>query len=737
MHIPIQYKPCLMPKFILFFGLILFAQSGILAQCLTLPLCPTASQTFCDTTANDFYYWNDSTFYDSLTLAYNLGETPTNLSMQIIDSCGAADVQVSFILLLDLNGDGIRETAISSDSLPSAGLIYYGNAANPNYAGGEAKFFDTRDVPINHKYIFALEKTVQDSLVTVRVSWTNAANPNDYLLPELPYGAHRIEWRFEKNGEIKTCGYNFVVKDCQPPTVTCVSGFPVNIMPTSPSALYLWATDFFPSTSLPNDNYSPTDFLKFAMRRSGTSTGFPMDSTGQPIQSLLFNCSDLGTQPLEIWVKDLAGNVSYCETYIIIQDNFGTCSDPGISVNVCAVNYCNTLGIEDVTFELQGSDPGLPPFNLPNNSDSSCFSMNGQIPILSNFTITPTNDNNPLNGVTTYDLVLISRHILAVEPLGSPYKIIAADANKNGSVTAFDLVELRKLILGIYQELPNNTSWRFVDSSFVFPNPSNPFQTTFPENISVSNIQNNMTGGFFGIKIGDVNCTALANFTTTPSEEVLIIPDSHLQANEIVEVPIRFSQAAGYQGFQFGLHFDPSQVEVLEVMPEVGTKDNFGLFSDHVNVSWSDINTALFLPDAPVFYLRIKALAPIQLADVFSIATDNLHAEAYSENDSPVNLRLQFATTTATENTITQQIFDPTPNPTRSGVRIPLRLEESEIIAVEILDVTGRVVYQQKQVLAAGAHLIELPAIAFPKAGVYIWRVQAGITSKTGKIVKQ
>jgi hypothetical protein len=115
------------------------------------------------------------------------------------------------------------------------------------------------------------------------------------------------------------------------------------------------------------------------------------------------------------------------------------------------------------------------------------------------FTIEPEKDDNPLNGVTTYDLVLISKHILGLEPLNSPYKMIAADANKSGSITTFDIVEIRKLILGIYTELPNNTSWRFVDKSFSFPNANNPFQTAFPEVISVADAMTSQWGEDFPV----------------------------------------------------------------------------------------------------------------------------------------------------------------------------------------------------------------------------------------------
>lgn len=76
------------------------------------------------------------------------------------------------------------------------------------------------------------------------------------------------------------------------------------------------------------------------------------------------------------------------------------------------------------------------------------------------YTIVASRDSNDLGGVSTFDLVLISKHILGLETLDSPW-YSAADANKSNSVTTFDIVGIRKLILGIYPAFPNNTSWRF------------------------------------------------------------------------------------------------------------------------------------------------------------------------------------------------------------------------------------------------------------------------------------
>ncbi len=134
------------------------------------------------------------------------------------------------------------------------------------------------------------------------------------------------------------------------------------------------------------------------------------------------------------------------------------------------------------------------------------------VPAGANYSLTPVRDTNDLNGVTTYDLGLMVNHILGIQTLDSPWKIIAADVNHNNTVTAFDIVEGRKLILGIYPALPDNASWRFFPASTVFGNPQNPFASGLPqEKIQIFNLQGNFTAGSFkGVKVGDANGSANA-----------------------------------------------------------------------------------------------------------------------------------------------------------------------------------------------------------------------------------
>lgn len=64
------------------------------------------------------------------------------------------------------------------------------------------------------------------------------------------------------------------------------------------------------------------------------------------------------------------------------------------------------------------------------------------------------------NGISTLDIVLISRHIIGLECFTEIWQYLAADVNGDGVISTFDMTELQKLILYITNELPvvaNNT----------------------------------------------------------------------------------------------------------------------------------------------------------------------------------------------------------------------------------------------------------------------------------------
>ena len=85
------------------------------------------------------------------------------------------------------------------------------------------------------------------------------------------------------------------------------------------------------------------------------------------------------------------------------------------------------------------------------------------------YDITPDKKGEMIDGVSTLDLILIQRHILGIEKLSSPYKLIAADVDGNGRITATDLAQLRRHVLGLAQSSGDN-SWVFVPQNYEFEN---------------------------------------------------------------------------------------------------------------------------------------------------------------------------------------------------------------------------------------------------------------------------
>ena len=285
------------------------------------------------------------------------------------------------------------------------------------------------------------------------------------------------------------------VTDTIPPKVACKPPFNVDACNTIG---YTWiqAISFVESLS---DDTPPTDSLRLGIRKKCTGDGFPDGKT-----ALMFTSNEIGNPTeIEVWAKDKAGNTALCRTHVYLVD-FGTC-DPSYSINIYFPKNLN---------RIQGVDANVDKVTCQNDSNHlhltfplqafGTLSRPGDL-----LFVTPSKSDHPLNGVSTYDLALISKYILGLATL-SPYQLIAADANEDGKVTAFDIVLLRQLILGIITELPKGASWRFIPYDYQFPDPGNPFSPPFPTRIEVPRSADPSPNyfGFFGVKIGDVNFSA-------------------------------------------------------------------------------------------------------------------------------------------------------------------------------------------------------------------------------------
>jgi hypothetical protein len=222
---------------------------------------------------------------------------------------------------------------------------------------------------------------------------------------------------------------------------------------------------------------------------------------------LFFSCSDIedgksATISLQMTVTDQLGNQDFCLVELILQDNSNLCPDLITEAKIRGrIITQNNVVPKNTNVTIEGNE--WSDSRWINNSDGN-FILDS-LPLNLDYTITPYLNSDPLEGVSTIDLVLIQRHILSISPFDSPYKLLAADVNSSKSVTAADLVELRKLILGITDKFPKGLpSWVFVDKNSTFENPQQPyiysnFKTTGLLTQDLENFD------FMAVKIGDVN----------------------------------------------------------------------------------------------------------------------------------------------------------------------------------------------------------------------------------------
>lgn len=705
--------------------------------------CPTEIQRICDLTPNDNGLWHESYWWNPETSSHDLCEGPTDLKVTAADACTGADVNIRYLLFLDLNHDGTLETVVNSSNLPPVNTIYYGNALNPNFTGGEPRTFDQRNLPLGLQFRFTIQTTVANGKKTAALRFNTTQSPNTYLIPELPYGRHKIKWIITDGcGNEQVCEYYFTVQDCKKPTIVC-KPISTNIMQNG--MVTLWASDFL---QYAEDNCTPPNRLAFGVVKEGDSNeSFPLDTLGNPRSNVTFDCNELGTQIVQLWARDLNGNTDFCAAYVQVQDNLGNCI--GRASVAGAIQTEIIEGVEEARVTLQGSHPALPPLTYYQDSDNSgLFRFNNALPIGSNYTLTPVKTDNPLNGVTTLDISLISKHILDIEPLASVYKMIAADANKSGTITTLDIVELRRLILGISDDFSSNNSWRFVPRSFVFPNPKDPFSTGFPESHLVSNLQNaQLDRDFVGIKTGDVNDTAVPNpfaghGAEDRSKETLFLDiytagkSQHVADGQ--ELTLHLSTAEAIAGCQMTLQF--TDLEILSITP--GTEMRADHFAMHKNrnaltVSWNIDGKKM---QKPTFSLLVRAKKAGDLTKMLRISNTITPTESYLRSpEAPVigDIALRFRSEDGQGSITTGlgfEIYQNYPNPFARRTIAGFYLPEAGHVTLRIYDATGSTVHVREGDFQAGYgyFIVERPGAN----GTLYYRIESKNGTGEGKMIR-
>lgn len=371
-----------------------------------------------------------------------------------------------------------------------------------------------------------------------------------------------------------------------------------------------------------------------------------------------------------------------------------------------------------------------------------------EIPLEGNYQIIPDKDMNYANGVSTYDIVLLSKHVLGLNYLDSPYKMIAADINNSGSITAYDMVLLRQLILGIKDDFANNTSWRFIDAAYEFVNATNPFEEDYPEAYEIQNLSADMmTLDFVAVKIGDLNESAVANqLMTTENRNTnqslnFTIEEQIKQAGEVITVPIKSSNFKDILGYQFTLDFDGHALdfETIQIGKHAGF-ENFNLSMVQrgiITSSWSQAEATTITSDEIIFSLVFKVKKDLQLSDVLHLGSAITQAEAYNENEERLNVNLDIKDAGA--NIAGFKLYQNKPNPFTGETLIGFDLPNASAVTLTILDMSGKVIREVKGEYTEGYNQILIDGKEFDEQGMFYYRLatKKGIETKKMILLKR
>ncbi|MEM6320628.1 MAG: T9SS type A sorting domain-containing protein [Bacteroidota bacterium] len=477
-----------------------------------------------------------------------------------------------------------------------------------------------------------------------------------------------------------------------------------------------------------------------------TATGssnleYSLDS-GKTYQALQSPFGGLDTSQLYVFVREIGKPncvVEYAHNPVEVYGSNCPISFARPTANIAGrIQNENGEMVESVSIGIGGYD-----------MESAITGTNGsfyfeEIPLDGDYMITPEKDMNYGNGVSTFDIVLLSKHILGLRKLDSPYKLIAADINRSGAISAYDMVLLRQVILGMKTDFPNNTSWRFIDGAYEFRNPENPFEEKFPEAYEIKKLASDMMElDFVAVKVGDLNNTAVANqFMSTESRTTnqslhFQLAEQVKTVGETITVPFRASNFKDIQGYQFTLNFDGNAMafEQIKIGPDAGF-ENFNLSMVQrgiITTSWNEATATDKAKDEVLFSLVFKAKSNLQLSEVLTLSSDITKAEAYTATDDLLNVDLGFVTNNAVENGL--QLFQNVPNPFTGETVIGFELPTASATTLTILDMSGKVVKTIEGNYPKGFHQITLDGQTFQEQGIFYYQLATDNSVATKKMI--
>jgi len=407
---------------------------------------------------------------------------------------------------------------------------------------------------------------------------------------------------------------------------------------------------------------------------------------------------------------------------------FGSCSSELGNLKVIAgtVLPCASEVLEDVQILIDNDSETKQVF-VDEHGD---YSNLGNLPD-SHINITAHKDDDHLKGVSTLDLLMIQRHLLGLDNFENPLQYIAADMNYDRKVSVTDLRELRKLILGIYSELPSNYSYRFLSKKEVQKENAEPWE--IPENIEIQILSDHiLDADFVPVKIGDVsnqNMEYLSGAITSKNEksESLYIVKQQSSKDSHYSLIFNLGHQMSVNGLHFSLDLNGLNFVGVETHLNNFTEDNFNLTDDGIlHISWADAKNNENA-SSHLFTLNFEE------NDQREFLNEVIKSEVYVK-DKIYRLEPNYEIAQKDVESISNLIVYP--NPVNAETIIYFDHKKASNVIFSVQNLEGKLVYKDVFNSSKGSNKIQIPQnVLQQNPGIFIIRLTDQHTSLIEKIM--
>lgn len=460
--------------------------------------------------------------------------------------------------------------------------------------------------------------------------------------------------------------------------------------------------------------------------------------------TLTVDCDILGEPILPtIWIWEITTSGDTIP-FDLSPDVDGITNDCKIQIELLdPTNFCGStiFGIQGEITTPQGA--GVPDYRMilhgsgtdPVMSDFEGAYAFQDMPIGGSYVISTYNNNDVLDGVSTLDLIMIQRHILGLAEFDSPYKYIAADINNSETITGSDLLALRKVLLGIDIEFPNNLSWRTVDADHVFDDETDPWTEPIPEGYDIESLQSYMYIDFIGVKIGDINGNVSVNLqqetvsSTREDNTKKLYLESAVGQSRLIS-----AEAISAAGMQFTLN--TGELSIFRITSDIFDENQIGFYEVSNGVYNVSIANALAIEideEQELFSIEYSC-TDCEFGEV-SLDHKGLSPEIYLNSNlevTPLVIESRGDAKLISAFSVQQN----NPNPWSTYTKIDVMMKDAADVTLNIYDMNSRLIHTSTRSLSRGVSTIELDDSKVVGSGVYYYEISTGTERAQYKMIK-